>query len=322
MQTIDLAQMIQNVNSARFVVLDRKISQLYRNLRQALSGAEIFYLDEPESQKNLDDFKQACEFFLERNISRDDELIVIGGGATSDFGGFVAASLLRGIKWKVYPTTILAMVDAAIGGKVGVNCEHGKNLIGSFHQPEEIYLCAEFLSTLPKEEIISGQGEIIKYAFLSEDIFKMFEYGEKQNVIMAECARFKEGIVAHDFKESGKRKILNLGHTFGHCIEKQLQIPHGVAVMIGLKLIINLYAPKLQEKFNQIMNSYEFNFDLPTINFEQFCHFLQHDKKTKSDGTIDLIIPKDIGDIEIVNFPLAQLIEKIKNYSEYETFFS
>ena len=167
MNFYDLSQIIQNVNGANYLIVDKNMLGHYRNLNIALDGKTVFYLEQPELDKNLIMYSQAIEFFTQNNISRNDKILAIGGGATLDFAGFVAATILRGIKWESYPTTLLAMVDAAFGGKVGVNTKAGKNLVGQFHQPEDVFLCTEFLSTLPKEEILSGQGEIIKYCFLS-----------------------------------------------------------------------------------------------------------------------------------------------------------
>jgi len=322
MQLIDLSHIVQNVKSSQYIVIDRTIVELYRNIREALSGKCVFYLDDPEEQKSFQTFQAGVDYFLENEISRNDHLIVIGGGATSDLGGFIASTVLRGIQWSVYPTTLLSMVDAAIGGKVGINSEFGKNLVGSFHLPQEVFICHEFLSTLPREEMISGQGEILKYAFLSKEIHKLMIQDEKLNLIVKECALFKESIVENDFKESGKRKILNLGHTFGHAIEKVTGIPHGIAVMLGLKLIIDLYSPQLEASYTELLARQDFSFDLPSINFFEFEKYLALDKKSKNDGTIDLIIPIEIGKIEIQNYPLSEVIQKIKNYSLYETFFS
>lgn len=321
MQLVDLSQILQNVKSSQFIIIDKTIVGLYRGLREALVDKSVFYLHDPEAQKSFNELEKALNFFLSERISRDDQIIVIGGGATSDFGGFVAATLLRGISWQVYPTTLLAMVDASIGGKVSINTDFGKNLVGAFHLPDEVYICHEFLSTLPKEELISGQGEVIKYAFLSKEIYKLIMDKESIKLIIRECAKFKEDIVDSDFKESGKRKILNLGHTFGHAIEKSIGIPHGIAVIIGMKLIIDIFSPSLKEDLKNILKEFDFNFDLPCVDFTEFENYLKSDKKSKNDGTLDLIIPKSIGNVEIKNLPFSEILTKIKEYSEYETFF-
>lgn len=321
MQNVDLAQIIQNVKSARFLVVDRTVAENYRTLRAEFGNKIVFYLDEPEKQKDLKTLEECLEFFLENHMTRDEKILAIGGGATTDFAGFVAATILRGVKWEAYPTTLLGMVDAAIGGKVAVNSQFGKNLIGNFHHPEEVYICTDFLSTLPKEEMLSGYGEVMKYTFLSTKVRKLIKEEETIPIIIKECARYKEELVAKDFEETDLRKTLNLGHTFGHPIEKVTGIPHGIAVMLGLKIIVDLYADHLKDEFNQIIAHFDFNFDIPAVEFEQFWTYLQNDKKVKKDQTIDLIIPKEIGDVVVKNYPLEVIKEKLKNYELYATFF-
>ena len=124
----DLSQIVQNVNDYHYILADKKVIDLYRPLKTVLEKKNVYYLQSPEENKNLTEYAKAVEFFVEENITRNDKLIVIGGGATSDFGGFVAATVLRGISWEIIPTTLLSMVDAAFGGKVGVNPHSGKNL--------------------------------------------------------------------------------------------------------------------------------------------------------------------------------------------------
>lgn len=321
MQIVDLAQIIQNVKLSRFIVMDRAVSENYRDLRLELSNKVVFYLDSPEEQKELREIEKCLNYFLENHITRDEKILAMGGGATTDFAGFVAATVLRGIDWEAYPTTLLAMIDASIGGKVGVNSNYGKNLIGSFHLPSEIFVCSEFLSTLPKEELLSGYGELTKYTFLSSRIFKLIEHKESIPLLIKECAFYKDKLVKNDFKENGERKLLNLGHSFGHPIEKLTKIPHGLAVLIGLKIIIDIYAPHLKPKYSQAISLFDFQMDIPAIDFNEFLSFLKKDKKVKKDATIDLIIPYEIGDVRIENHSLESIEIKLKEYEYFNTFF-
>ena len=195
-----------------------------------------------ESTKNFDEYQKCLEYLLKNNVHRSSHLIAIGGGATSDFAGFVASTILRGIPWSVIPTTLLAMVDASIGGKTAINSSFGKNLIGTFHKPENIWLNSKFLKTLNNDEIQSGKGEILKYALLDKDLFEVIQTNPDDLAqIIYQCAEYKSQIVANDYLEQGGRKVLNLGHTIGHALEKIYQIPHGVAVVWGIFLQDQLF---------------------------------------------------------------------------------
>ncbi len=165
------------------VVVDSKIADLYKNLvSEIMCGRwnSACYFSGNEGNKNLNKVEEILTFFLQKNIRRDSMLFAIGGGITGDLSGFVAAIFQRGINYVHVPTTLLAMVDSSIGGKVGVNHDLGKNMIGAFHQPVSIIMNTKFLETLPKEELICGLGEITKYAVLSGEPF--FDFLEKNYV--------------------------------------------------------------------------------------------------------------------------------------------
>lgn len=186
-------------------------------------------------------------WLLHEEISRDDVVIAAGGGVTSDLAGFVAATTLRGLRWIAVPTTLLGMVDAAIGGKTGVNHKAGKNLIGAFWQPSYVHCDLTWLHTLPRRELMAGMGEIVKYVGLAGVSFQqkverlintgnLLSEGALERVIAA-AVRYKAEVVARDEREGNIRMWLNLGHTFAHGIEKSLgygRLLHGEAVLIGL----------------------------------------------------------------------------------------
>ncbi|MDD4976669.1 MAG: 3-dehydroquinate synthase, partial [Bacteriovorax sp.] len=180
-----------------------------------------------EKVKNINDFQNAVEFFLEKGIHRNAHLVAIGGGAVSDFAGFIAATILRGISWSIVPTTLLAMVDASIGGKVAINSKSGKNLIGAYHMPTNVWICPKFINTLPETEKNSGMGEVLKYCFLDYTIYDLAIKKAPIEQIIDACAEFKQKLTTEDFKETGIRRILNLGHSFGHALEFIYNLPHG-----------------------------------------------------------------------------------------------
>jgi len=210
------------------VVGDQRVAELYPSLLDSVP----FFPFPGESGKNLPFYEKASGFFLEKKITRKTTLIALGGGATGDFTGFLAATLLRGLPWISIPTTLLAQVDASIGGKVGLNTPQGKNLLGAFHRPLEIWQCSEFLKSLPQEEWTSGLGEVVKTAFLSPKV--RASLGKNIKEVIENCTEFKLHIVREDFEEKNLRKILNLGHTLGHGIESSLGLSHGPSVLYGI----------------------------------------------------------------------------------------
>lgn len=273
-----------------------------------------------EKVKNIMDFQNAIEFFLEKGIHRNAHLLVIGGGATSDFGGFVAATILRGISWSIIPTTLLSMVDASIGGKVAINSRSGKNLLGAFHMPKNIWICSKFLDTLPAIEKSSGMGEVLKYCFLDYGIYDLVIKKKPMLDIIDACAKFKEKLTNEDLKEIGIRKTLNLGHSFGHALEFIYNIPHGEAVIWGMVLLFKLFGTEknindigILKKSLEISGDHSpwFNKEFPV---EKVMHYLSKDKKISALNSIDLVLIKDIGNAEVesVSFEKIQSTMEIK----------
>ena len=215
----------------------------------------------------------------------------------------------------------MSMVDAAIGGKVGINHDKGKNLIGTFSQAETIYLSSDFIGTLSREEMNSGLGEVLKYAFLSPQVYSMITHKAPLETIIHSCATYKQNIVEKDYREGGERKLLNLGHTFGHAYEKMYNIPHGVAVMIGIKAIISLFKPSLQEDLTELLK--KLNLELPKLSkedFQKFWDFVLMDKKRLSKDVIELIIPRGIGQVAVEKMDLDELKEVMKKNDFFKNF--
>ena len=244
------------------LVVDKNISKkIILKIKKSLKN-EIIYIysfDANEKNKNQSKVNEILNILLKRNFSRNDCLISIGGGITGDISGFAASLFKRGIKFINIPTTLLAQVDSSIGGKTGVNTKYGKNLIGSFYQPNLVISDVQFLKTLPKREIICGYGEILKHSLIADKVF--FNFLDKNNnevldlkspfiekTIYQSC-KIKKNIVEKDENEKGLRKILNFGHTFAHAYEASLgyskKLNHGEAVLLGissaLKFSFNKY---------------------------------------------------------------------------------
>jgi 3-dehydroquinate synthase len=323
LKKLELFKELDNFKDGQFfAIADQSIKN---HLPQwILFSPHIFWLKSPEEEKNLEVYGRAVEFFLKQGISRTSTIYAMGGGATTDFAGFVASTILRGIKWAAIPTSLLAMIDGAIGGKVALNMPQGKNLIGAFHSPEKVYICGDFLTSLPEKEWISGKGEILKYGFLSPEIHELILKKAPIEKIALECAAFKNEVVERDFKEQGERIHLNLGHTLGHAFEFTLKIPHGHAVAMGLKYLFKIMnqneAYEQWEKMVKALNlpSEKFeinNFDHFDLN--AFSSYLEQDKK-KLDSQLRLVLVKGIGFCYVQEVSLKDFKTKIQSYAEFK----
>ncbi len=320
MQSMSLSQLTDKLLEYEFFIIDRGIYDLH--LKSTLKDKKIFFLDKPEKCKNIKYFEKACHYFIENGMKRKDTLVCIGGGATTDLGGFVASTLYRGVNWIAVPTTLLAMIDASIGGKVGINTSHGKNLIGSFHEPESELLFLDFLETLDHKQVESGKGELLKYAFLSSDINSMLESNIDYKDAIGECIKLKKDIVSQDFKETGLRETLNYGHTFGHAFEQLTGIEHGVAVGVGIKLNIELFAKELIPHFDKLINVLELNLRHPKVNLDEFLHTLKFDKKNKTQSMIRFVIVDPISKTRIIDFDVEELRSLLEGSDNYDHYFN
>jgi len=302
------------------IVVDTYVYNTYKNILKFENLKKKYHIwstPQGENVKNLKQYESCINFFLEKGIHRNAHLIAIGGGAISDFAGFVASTVLRGIKWSVVPTTLLSFVDASIGGKVGLNTNTAKNQIGAFHQPENSINCFELIESLPELEMMSGKGEILKYFFLSKKIQKLILKKDNLNNIISACSEYKLEIVENDFKEEGKRKILNLGHTFGHCFEKIYNLSHGVSVIWGMFFLFLLFEQNENIKdLNVAIKNLDLSFEespwfKKTFPTEQVFNLLIKDKKITSNESIELIVIKD-KKVVIKQYKLDQLKKMVE----------
>tara|TARA_B100001971_G_C18256708_1_gene582780 strand:- start:2297 stop:3250 length:954 start_codon:yes stop_codon:yes gene_type:complete len=315
-----IEELKSKLDQYKFFIVDKTVLELYPEL-SFLDEKVTYVVDGAESNKTLCGFEKAINFFLENKISRNDKLVAIGGGALSDLGGFVASSILRGIDWVVVPTTLLSIIDASIGGKTGINSEYGKNLIGAFHMPCRSYVCLDFIKTLEKIELDSGKGELSKYAFLDEKVYKAL-IEDKFDLAVDLSIKCKEDIVEKDFKEGGERAKLNLGHTFGHAVERLSKLPHGISVIIGLEMVIDLFAPQLEENFKKIKEVLSIDYKIPKgLDSEKFWNLLGMDKKRIDDGVM-FIIPTVVGEVEFKKFTLDELQKVLGAHEKYQSLFS
>ena len=254
-------------------------------------------------------------------LTRSDFFIALGGGVCGDITGFAAAVYLRGVPFVQIPTTLLAAVDASVGGKTGVDLGTGKNLAGSFHQPACVLFDPDVLKTLPGEQIAEGKAEMIKHGVLAGgrlyDIASRGTLLEDIEEVVALNVEIKRDYVMADPWDTGCRQLLNFGHTIGHAIEKcsSYTIPHGQAVAMGMvaeaKAFIKLYNEKsnILEIIQSLLEKNGIKFDIP-YTAEELAKAAIHDKKMK-DGSLNIIAPLGIGNCQLKSIPISRLEEYI-----------
>lgn len=266
--------------------------------------SEVFLIPDGEDAKTLATVETLSRHFANAGLSRADAVIAVGGGIVTDVAGFAAATYHRGTAYVNVATSLLAQVDAAIGGKTGVNLPEGKNLVGAFWQPNAVLCDTETLTTLPPREWACGRGEVAKYAFLG-DAPTAEQPIEEQ---VARCVGIKAAVVADDEREGGRRVILNYGHTLGHALEgaalsehHEWDLRHGEAVAIGL-LFAALLARRLGrideprvEEHRRVIGSFDLPTDLPgDADVEELVAFMARDKKAQQDLTFVLDGPNGV----------------------------
>ena len=298
------------------IVTNTTVAPLHLDtLETKIDADELFVvtIEDGESFKNLATIEQILNELFEHKLDRKSLLIALGGGVIGDMTGFTASLYQRGIGFVQVPTTLLAQVDASVGGKTGVNNPYGKNLIGAFYQPEAVYIDTEFLKTLPPREFAAGIAEIVKMAvmfdkayfdFLMEADFTQKEVLEKA---IERSVELKAEVVNLDEKESGIRAVLNYGHTFGHVIEnetKYTQYVHGEAVAIGM-MMANALAVELgmmsQDEMD-LVEAFLRKHNLPTTyeikSIDAFYDKFFLDKKV-ANNKLKFILPQNIGGHEM-----------------------
>ena len=303
------------------IIIDKNIPTKYLSLlkfKLRNKKTFIYKFNSSEKNKNFQSVNFLLEILLKNNFNRDDLLISVGGGIIGDVSGFIANIFKRGIKFVNIPSTLLAQVDSSIGGKTGINNKYGKNLVGTFYQPNLVLSDISLLKSLPKRERICGYGEILKHSLISKKKIFIFLKKNYQNILdikspyiekaIVDSCNIKKNIVQKDEKESGLRKILNLGHTFAHSFEAALnfsnKLNHGEAVLLGLKNeILFAYKKKIISKKDMLeifdhLNSLDFKSDINTFfkkkDIQKILNFMKSDKKNVS-LKINLILLKKIN---------------------------
>ena len=295
-----------------FFVCDERVLEKNPQMNKLLNE-NVYLVKSPEKEKDLQSTIRILKFLKDNGCNRNDHLIAIGGGATTDIGGFASSIYMRGINLIIIPTSLLGQVDASVGGKTGVNFESYKNLVGSFFNPKKIIICTNFLESLDEQEYLNGLAEILKHAIITSDndvdtLLKNIErITSRDNDFLEEQTKrsieIKTKIVTEDFLEADQRKFLNFGHTFAHGIESINQknpILHGHAVMIGMKMALEF---SYQEKFldeesftksKNLLNSFKYNLSDIELDADRILGAMELDKKNDGNG-INLVLLKKIG---------------------------
>lgn len=297
------------------ILTDSGIPNIYiEKLRNNISNNFLYVIEQGETSKNIYNYEKILTFMIERNFTRSDCLIALGGGVVGDLGGFVAASYMRGIDFYNIPTTLLAQVDSSIGGKTAIDHLGIKNIIGAFYQPKKVIIDIEVLKTLNRRILYSGLVEALKMATtFSEELFDFIanskNLDEDLETIIIEALKIKKMVVETDPKETGLRKVLNFGHTIGHAIESLSSgsLYHGECVGIGMLYVCS---EKVKTKLKSILEKYH----LPTnVNFSDsdLMQYIYHDKKM-SGKKLSIIYVDEIGHFIVKTILSEDIIKYIK----------
>ena len=309
------------------VITDSTVAPLYLetvtgSLRTAGFAVSSYVFPAGEAHKTFETLSNILEFLAEERMTRTDCVVALGGGVTGDMAGFAAAVYLRGIRCVQMPTTLLSAVDSSVGGKTAIDLKAGKNLAGAFLQPAAVLCDTDCLASLPAAVFADGAAEAIKTGVLcDESLFSLFEDSTLTAApadVIARCVAYKAGVVERDEKEQGERRLLNLGHTVGHAIEKcsGYSIPHGHAVAAGLAIIarsaetLGWTEVPIADRIAACLAKN----GLPTgteYRAADLAHAASADKKRAGED-ITLVIPKKIGVCELKKVPVMELLPIIQ----------
>ena len=335
MQQLNLGKKVLLVSNP--TVFEHYGETVIASLQAANFTVTYHLIPDGEQYKNLDSIAQVYDTALQSRLERSSTLVALGGGVIGDMTGFSAATWLRGVNFVQIPTSLLAMVDASVGGKTGVNHPQGKNLIGAFYQPKLVYIDPLVLKTLPAREFRAGMAEVIKYGVIWDgDLFSQLEKVERldnldyvgedllQTILTRSC-QAKADVVGKDEKEAGLRAILNYGHTIGHAVESltgYTQVNHGEAVGIGMvaageiALAMEMWNREDAQRQQALITKTGLPTQIPAqLATEAILATLTTDKKVKA-GKVRFILPTQIGAVTISDRVsdeiISQVVEKLK----------
>lgn len=310
LETLDAAD-----HTGLHLIIDDRVARLYEErMGRLLAGPSVLRLEASETTKSLERFPAYVEHLVGKGLRRDHRLVAIGGGIIQDTTCFLAATMLRGVKWSFYPTTLLAQCDSCIGSKSSINCGAAKNILGTFTPPAEIHLSTRFLDTLDERDVRSGVGEMLKvHAIAGPATFARFAAGydalftdrQAMEAAIRGSLTIKQGYIERDEFDQGPRLVFNLGHSFGHAIEAatDFAIPHGIAVTIGIDMAnwisgrLDIADPALWRADHQVLARNYRGFADHPVPLDRFLAALAKDKKNTGTGSVTLILPDRDGTI-------------------------
>ncbi|WP_425554445.1 3-dehydroquinate synthase [Georgenia daeguensis] len=317
--------------SRALVLHARATEHLARRLADALGAngvdALLRALPDAEDAKTLDVLASCWELLGEQRFGREDVVVAVGGGATTDVAGFVAATWLRGVRLVNVPTTLLGMVDAAVGGKTGINTAHGKNLVGSFHLPAGVVCDLDSLSTLPAADLRAGLAEVVKCGFIADErILRLVEAdgglgaqdprSDVLRELVERAVAVKARVVGDDLREAGLREILNYGHTFGHAIERTegYRWRHGDAVAVGMVFAAELaraagvLADSVVARHRAVLGLLELPTTYAAGRWAELYEAMTHDKKVRGNA-LRFVVLEDVARTTMLRAPAPEQLE-------------
>lgn len=302
-----------NLNRKVLIVTDSGVPERYsKTVASQCTEAFVMTIKQGEESKNFDNYKSLLSVMVKNGFTRTDCVVAVGGGVVGDLAGFVASSFMRGVDFYNIPTTVLSQVDSSVGGKVAIDFEGFKNIVGAFYPPKAVIIDPDTLKTLEERQISNGLAEAVKMALTGDkELFEHFEKGDYNiEYVIEKSLKFKKSIVEEDEKEAGLRKILNFGHTLAHAIETNSDfkdIYHGEAVALGM---IPMCSDEVKTRLLAVLK----NLNLPTeLNFnkKQLIDAVYHDKK--ADGIdITVVFVPEVGKWEMRKISISQFERGLK----------
>ena len=300
-----------NLDRKVLVLTDSGVPSEYSKIVAGSSkNGYIYAIKAGEESKNLENYREIISFMIENSFTRTDALVAVGGGVVGDLGGFVASTYMRGIDFYNVPTTLLSQLDSSIGGKVAIDFDGVKNVVGAFYQPKRVLIDSDTLKTLDKRQLMAGLCEGIKMAATSDsDLFSLIENSKSlendlDNIILGGL-KIKKDVVTKDPKEKNLRKVLNFGHTIGHAVESASELGtllHGECVAIGM---LPMCKKDVRDRLENVLKKY----NLPTktdISSDALLSYIKRDKKANG-NKITVIYVDKIGSFEMLDIEIDEM---------------
>ncbi len=297
------------------IVTDSGVPEVYsKTVAEQCEAPFIITIEHGEASKCFDNYKMLLAKMVEYGFTRSDCVVAVGGGVVGDLAGFVAASFMRGVDFYNIPTTVLSQVDSSVGGKVAIDFEGYKNIVGAFYPPKAVIIDSDTLKTLDSRQISNGLSEAVKMSLTSDaNLFSLFEKEDiMENIdrIIEASLKIKRYVVESDEKESGLRKILNFGHTLAHAIESENEMQnlyHGECVALGM---LPMCSDKVRERLVGVLKKLNLPTDID-YDADKIIEAMSHDKKMSGNEITVVYVPK-VGEFEMKTIPFSELSKQFK----------